>query len=73
MMMPKASDASRSMVWIASQKALHGSARIVGSLRRGSRSQRRDHGSTHDQHDDRDKRGARNATEHARDDARDAA
>ena len=55
---------------IAGQKALHGSARIVGSLRRGGRSQRRDHGSTHNQHDERDKRGARNATEHARDDAR---
>ena len=55
---------------IASQKALHGGACIVGSLRRGSRSQRRDHGSTHDQHDKRNERGARNAAEHACDDTR---
>ena len=55
---------------VAGQKALHGSTGIVGSLRRGSRSQRRDHGGTHDQHDECDKRGARNATEYARDDAR---
>ena len=55
---------------VAGQKALHGSARIVGSLRRGSRSQRRDHGSTHNQHDERDKRRARNAAEHACDDTR---
>ena len=55
---------------VAGQKALHGSTRIVGSLRRGSRSQRRDHGSTHNQHDERDKRGARNAAEHACDDTR---
>lgn len=55
---------------IASQKALHGSACIVGSLRRGSRSQRRDHGGTHDQHDERNERGTRNAPEHARDNAR---
>ena len=55
---------------VAGQKALHGSTGIVGSLRRGSGTQRRDHGGTHDQHDERDKRRARNATEHARDDAR---
>ena len=55
---------------IASQKALHGSASIVGGLRRGSGTQRRDHGSTNDQHDERNERGARNAAEHACDDAR---
>ena len=55
---------------IASQKALHGGARIVRSLRRGSRSQRRDHGSTHDQHNERNECGARNAAEHACDDTR---
>ena len=50
---------------IAGQKALHGSACIVGSLRHGSGSQRRDHGSTHNQHDERNERRARNAAEHA--------
>ena len=55
---------------IAGQKALHGSACIVGSLRHGSGSQRRDHGSTHNQHDERNERGTRNAAEHACDDAR---
>ena len=55
---------------VAGQKALHGSACIVGSLRRASGTQRRDHGGTHDQHDERNERGARNAAEHARDNTR---
>ena len=55
---------------IAGQKALHGSTGIIGSLRRGSGTQRRDHGGTHDQHDKGNERGARNAAEHACDDAR---
>ena len=33
---------------VASQKTLHGGTGIVGSLRRGSGTQRRDHGSTYD-------------------------
>ena len=33
---------------VAGQKALHSSTGIVGSLRRGSGTQRRDHGGTHD-------------------------
>ena len=55
---------------IAGQKALHGSTGIIGSLRRGSGTQRRDHGGTHNQHDKGNERGARNAAEHACDDAR---
>ena len=54
---------------IAGQKALHGSTGIIGSLWRGSGTQRRDHGSAHDQYDKGDERGARNAAEYARDDA----
>ena len=55
---------------VAGQKALHGGAVIIGSLRRGSGTQRRDHGGAHDQYDKGDERGARNAAEHARDNAR---
>ena len=55
---------------IAGQKALHGGTGIVRSLRRGSGTQRRDHGSAHDQYDKGDERGARNAAEHARNDTR---
>ena len=49
---------------------LHGGTGIVRSLRRGSGTQRRDHGSAHDQYDKGDERGARNAAEHARNDTR---
>ena len=55
---------------IASQKALHGGAGIVGGLWRGCGTQRRHHGGTHDQHDERNERGARNAAEHACDNTR---
>ena len=55
---------------VAGQKALDRSSGIIGSLRRDSGTQRRDHGGTHDQHDERNERGARNAAEHTRDDAR---
>ena len=55
---------------VAGQKALDRSSGIIGSLRRGSGTQRRDHGGTHDQHDERNERRARNAAEHACDNAR---
>ena len=36
---------------VAGQKALNGGTGIIGSLRRGSGTQRRDHGGAHDQYD----------------------